>query len=692
MRRFRFLAIGFAVTTLLFPCGTDWRPSFLPQQSPEDETAFLQGRLGLITPALATQEELIAFRYLSGRTMDSGWQPKPAVTTDGALDHRFTETWLNARDLVAPIHSSCCLGTYRISHLSQNVFYPNCLDDSFLNAANTLADRKSKYKKAELQGWIDAQDVVFANCDGIKPSLPAEPAADLSPLARADRRYQIAAAHFYGEDLETAEKLFREIAADQSSPWHAVAAYLVGRTLLREFSLAGKSEAAEAARAQFNRIASDPAAGPLRDSARGLLEHLDAVEHSGETLQSLSGQLLAPHPDASYAHVLENARYVLLADSFRPAISKPDIPEPFDWVKTLESGNEAHAVERWRTTKSVPWLTVALIHASGKDTAAADLIAAAATIPADSPAAVTVGYNAIRLRIERGETAGPRAQLNRLLANERTQPASVRNAWRAERMRVATSFDDFLRWAPRIPVEDTSPILADDSLDVLNFHTPLAKIVQAVQSPRVPAWSASKLALTAWTRAFILEDNDAMRTLAPLVARAHPNLAADLTPQDASGRFHTSLMIARNALLTPLAAVELRKPFGVNDAWWCGVDDPENIAGAFRSTVAWRIPISMKVPDTVITPAERAEAETEFDRLSELGSAQEVLAPVILAWAKAHPDDPLVPEALYRVVRVVRYGCREEPDNAKISKAAFDLLHTRYPKDPWTTKTPYWFK
>ena len=688
MRRFGFLATGFAVTTLLFPCASDWRPSFLPQQQPEDETAFRQGKLGLITPALAKQDELIAYRYLAGLTLNITLPPPAPEPFNPVMDE-----WAKARRSAGAPELSCCLGEYRMSRLSQNLYYRNCLDDSFVTAANTLADRKAKYSKAELEGWIEAQDAVFANCDGRKPSLPSEPAADLPALARADRRYQIAAAHFYGEDLETAEKLFREIAADQSSPWHVIAAYLVGRTLLREFSLAGNTEAAAAARAQFNVIASDPVAGTLRDSARGLVEHLDAIEHSGETLQSLSGLLLAPHPDASFEHVLAESRYVMLADSFRTEISKPDVPEPFDWVKTLEAGNEAHAVERWRATKSVSWLTVALIHASGKDAAAPDLLEAAAPIPADSSAAVTVGYNAIRLRIERGETAGPRAQLNRLLASERTQPESVRNAWRAERMRVAISFDDFLRWAPRIPVEDASPVLADDSIEVLNYRAPLARIVEAVQSPRVPAWSASKLALTAWTRAFLLEDKEAMRTLAPLVAKTHPNLTGNLTPQDGADRFHTSLMIARNALLTPMADVELRKPFGSNDGWWCGAKEPVvDNPGEYRSTVAWRIPISMKVPDAVISPAERTQAAKEVARLIELGSAQDVLSPVIMAWAKDHPDDPLVPEALYRLVRVVRYGCHEEPDNAKISKAAFDLLHTRYPKDPWTARTPYWFK
>jgi hypothetical protein len=46
------------------------------------------------------------------------------------------------------------------------------------------------------------------------------------------------------------------------------------------------------------------------------------------------------------------------------------------------------------------------------------------------------------------------------------------------------------------------------------------------------------------------------------------------------------------------------------------------------------------------------------------------LASVVLPHATAHPDDPDVPEALHRLVRVTRYA-RE--GNPTVSKAAFTL-------------------
>jgi hypothetical protein len=62
-----------------------------------------------------------------------------------------------------------------------------------------------------------------------------------------------------------------------------------------------------------------------------------------------------------------------------------------------------------------------------------------------------------------------------------------------------------------------------------------------------------------------------------------------------------------------------------------------------------------------------------------------------MSWSMAHPEDPRVPESLYRLVRVTRYSCRGVATNGAISKAAFDLLHKRYPASDWTGQTSYWF-
>ena len=61
-----------------------------------------------------------------------------------------------------------------------------------------------------------------------------------------------------------------------------------------------------------------------------------------------------------------------------------------------------------------------------------------------------------------------------------------------------------------------------------------------------------------------------------------------------------------------------------------------------------------------------------------------------IQWAKEAPDDPRVPEALHLAVRTTRYGC-VDGETTSFSKAAFQLLHRRYPKSEWAKKTKYWF-
>jgi hypothetical protein len=62
-----------------------------------------------------------------------------------------------------------------------------------------------------------------------------------------------------------------------------------------------------------------------------------------------------------------------------------------------------------------------------------------------------------------------------------------------------------------------------------------------------------------------------------------------------------------------------------------------------------------------------------------------------IAWANAHPQDPRVPEALALAVKSTRFGSTDQ-QTGELSKAAFELLHRRYPKSTWADETKYWFK
>lgn len=73
-----------------------------------------------------------------------------------------------------------------------------------------------------------------------------------------------------------------------------------------------------------------------------------------------------------------------------------------------------------------------------------------------------------------------------------------------------------------------------------------------------------------------------------------------------------------------------------------------------------------------------------------LTAAPSYLGEQAIDWAKKHPADPRLAEALHLTVKATRFGCADS-HSGKISRAAFELLHLRYPHSEWTRKTPYWY-
>ena len=130
-----------------------------------------------------------------------------------------------------------------------------------------------------------------------------------------------------------------------------------------------------------------------------------------------------------------------------------------------------------------------------------------------------------------------------------------------------------------------------------------------------------------------------------------------------------------------------------SDNWWCQ-SWPTNLYGGN--------PSSEQTPFAFITPAQRELAKSEVTRLKQQNTAAIYLGSLALDYAKAHPDDPDVPELLYLTLRMIRYGCDRVPprsdtnpsEEAKgidtIQKAASRLLRQRYATSPWTKKAaPY---
>ena len=146
--------------------------------------------------------------------------------------------WRKARSKVPGLPKIPKIEVYRRLPESYS-YYLNCPGAAFRTAAETLEERIRAFgiESREVREWALAQDQVFENCAS-GPSIPEPAPPDLPAVIRADRDYQIAAAHFYAGDFDQAKARFQAISADDRSPWRTWAPYLVARALTRQGTLA----------------------------------------------------------------------------------------------------------------------------------------------------------------------------------------------------------------------------------------------------------------------------------------------------------------------------------------------------------------------------------------------------------------------------------------------------------------------
>jgi hypothetical protein len=592
---------------------------------PEAPAEFAHGQLGILQPTYERLYQVIAYRYLSGVGLNDAERQTILPPPEPAVD---TNPWLVARNKAPGITPLRQLDPYRqVKKEGYFDTYLNCNDDAFRTAAATLERIQQTGAAAE---WIAAQDVVFSNCSH-GATIP-QPASD--PRLRADRAYQVASAKFYSEQYDAARQDFQTIAADAKSPWHGVAPYLAARCLLR----AGKFAEAET---ELRSVA----------PASHLLGYVQAHLHPAERMHQLALALVRPGSEATIGQDLTD---------YRMLFDKDVKPQPnddlTDWIRSFQAGG-AGAVENWRARHTMPWLVAALQVSKPGDTAVPDLLAAAREVTSDSPAYITVSYR--RVRLLPPEEA--RALADKLLAG--TMPTSARNQFRAERMRFAQTFEDFLRYAPRRPVaevvEEVSPVdaeedlLDNDSAVILDRDVPLSLLKQASTSTLLPDATRQQLKNVISVRTLLLARAPGFDDVFALLKTPGKRPHVD----SGSGRY----------------TEDLTKIDPYRDNWWCA-------------------PKAIDSPGAPFLPAAaRAQAAAERQKLQSLPTAPDWLAAQTLAFAQAHPQDPRVPEALYLVVRATRYGCTGG-QTGDFSHRAFDLLHRRYAATDWAAKTPYWFK
>lgn len=221
----------------LIGCGP-WLPVayFTFARHPSDPRYF-DGDLGILQPTYWRIYLYTAYRYLTESDL------KPVATSPPAASRlekptNWAETWLSARKKVKPEGAAPQIAVFR--ELPPYQSYLNYPDDAFRNAVETLESRVTQFgaESKAVHDWLEAQDLVFSN-HSVEKHIPAAASKDLPLLIQRDRDYQIAAATFYAEEFDDAERRFRAIAHDLDSPWRTWAPYLAARCLVRKAALKG---------------------------------------------------------------------------------------------------------------------------------------------------------------------------------------------------------------------------------------------------------------------------------------------------------------------------------------------------------------------------------------------------------------------------------------------------------------------
>lgn len=593
---------------------------------------------------------------------------------------------------------------------TQWVFFLNCLDPAFKNALATLQERQERYGPGsrELTEWLRGQNRVFEACSAIveaPPELDGSWPAEL----RADRQYQIAATDFYAMRYEAAAARFRRIAADTSSPWRAAAAFSVPRTTLR------RGLYAEAAM-EFRALLKKNDLLDFHESAERLARYAEMRADTAGEAKKIEATMRAKKLPTFPIDALLDVRW--LARKLEPS---PELPLVY-FLQSISSWRipAADAYAHWEKTKTPTSLVVALIratealHGNNVETEATlstaehqALVDAAGKIGKNSAAYLSARfYRAMLLDEALGRADAARQELDALLNDKTTAKTYTQGdiqRLRHLRAHAAKNWEELLDFGLLTPLGETdeegtvvndidvagynSELTEDERILIpvvttsINRFASLADLARLQKMTELPKRYRRDLALSGFLRAALQgkeKEAEAFAKAAESIDESLGVLFADWrgAPDADRKKFAVVLMDLKN----PGLSIDLWDSWGRNlpreelssgrENWWCAASE---------------LPIDKE------RPAFLRGTEAPDDAGFGWAAGPNHLGREVLAFAAKYPDDPRLPEALHRTVRATRLGCYGEP-YAEVSKAAFTLLHKRFPKTDWAKQTPYWFE
>jgi len=676
----------------------------------------LKGDLGILRSGLPLDHLVVAYRHLSGLPMvKEAWDSLDSETTENEVEPASLSQWLAARKQVQAVPLTGAIEANRST--ATYVDYAHISDHAFGMAIATLNERIKCFgaNDPHVLEWVRGQDQVFSSRIE-KPEMP-EPVYTPDWL-RLDRNYQRAAALFYGNQWEQARTAFAAIAKDTHSPWRAWGAYLQARCWLRQADLGPEAESPAClsqAQRHLESIVKDPTLEAVHRPSRSYLEFV-RYRREPQTLQMealtiLSKVDLKPGEGTSALVMLRETQKRISGNSFvqkqAPNHAGTILGE---WLNVMQGrpieNAQIHAY--WEKGPTLPWMIAGLARLKHNDPLLPEIQAKASLVSSSGPAAPTLQWHLLCRTIDQAapeerlplirsalKKSWPRWAENQLLKSGREHSLNLAN-W-AEFLGARVVAIKGIEWEepsgiqdPKLPEETArhygnNPLLMDDNLSLqLNHWVPLDRCVELSECPGVPRRLREDLAHVAWVRAVLLERWDTEQRLRKgLDPVFEKTLDPDFSQFNPTARnFRLSVVFMRNPGLSPLLSGGMGRgiygweplaqvvDFGTN--WWC----------LYRKTPP-TIP-----PPTFLSPRDLEASRAEWTLLEKIPSARHWLGKAVLAQAASKAEDPDLPYALHRFVRMTRNADCYDKDLSDLGKRCFQILHNRYPKSPWTLKTP----
>lgn len=649
---------------------------FVAPYDPDAEPArFVAGELGVLQPTWVRAYLVVAYRHLAGAPLSPGEQSAVVAYLRGSAPGRAgLDAWAKARE-TATGQPMPPVVTERAAGYSS---YVNCGDDAFRGAATTLDTYVLKFGRnaVETAVWREAQDLVFANCAGADPRIPGPLPASAPAALRHDRAYQIASANFYAGRLDVAQAEFEAIGEDPGSRWKPIAPYLAARAVLRRWTLAeeGKANPARLAEAQsrFSALASGSPSPDVRRWSADLVRFTDLRLEPASRIPGAAARVLVPPSVEEFGPAFVHYRDLLfrvLGYGPEPGGYEPDPKDDLtSWIVAFQDPSPRgleRALAGFSRSHTAPWTLAVLAKIDASHPRAAEVVEAARPLAAAGPGRLHAAYHLARLATEAGGTAEARTLVEANLTRAASCGPSAQNLFLGLKLRNAVTLEEFASAAPRSVVGAESDRNFDEyTRDILNRRLPLEAFVRFAESLSSMHRVSRDVRRVVLTRAILLGRADVARALAPPGAKVRWD--------NATWRVDAALaVLLEDSESRPYTALD--PPFAI--AWWCALPGP---------LAAGREP-------AFLSPEERRTAAEETAHLAAVAPAATWFTGEALAFAREKPDDPRAPEFLARAVRTTREGCGDG-ETRSLSKAAFDLLHRRYPKSPWTRQTKYWFE